>query len=232
MFDQASPLKVEILENNPFWSLLAYGFVNPYGPTLKGLAIVSDEKSELAPIVYYSLNPFQQKILALAHFSTSDDLDELVRGAIDKFDLRPSETPTIVIPSQQFTNADMAEIFELVLEKVTDLHRTDEQCRKYLGNPWDRVSAEMKSAISAAQIVEEGRSTSPYHTLQDIQNYLALVTSKQHFLEELKAFAYAWSGSINFQESNEVRELDNTVFPYERFIVLFQKILHGGPRAS
>ncbi len=197
-----------------------------------GMAIVSDDANDLAPIVYYSLNPFQQDVLALAHFSAGDDLDGMVREAINKFDLRLSGTPTIVIPSRHFSNKDMAEIFQLVLEKATDLIRTDEQCRKYLGNPWDRVSAETKSAISAAFKIEEGSSTSPHHTLQDIQNYLALVTSQEHFLEELKAFAYAWNGSINFQNSNGASGLANTAFPYERFSALFKKILQGGPRSS
>jgi hypothetical protein len=60
LYDKVAPMNVESLEDNPFWPLLTYGIVNPYGPTLMGMAIVSDEANDMAPIVYYSLNPFQQ----------------------------------------------------------------------------------------------------------------------------------------------------------------------------
>jgi hypothetical protein len=222
---------LSFIEQTPMWPLVTYGIVNPYGPTLMGFGIIVNEEEDFTELAYYSLNPFQQEVKALGVFDTDTAPIVSVKTALTRYDISVGGTPTVVLPSRNFSNNDTRLFFKALLAGVTDVTRTIDLCRRFIGNPWDRVSEETSSAMESLVGGDEGNN-SRSHTDADVDELLNILQSEQHFMEELKAFAFAWNGSIDFQGSSGNKALAETALSHERFTGIIGKILEGGPRSS
>jgi hypothetical protein len=222
---------LSFIEQTPMWPVVTYGIVNPYGPTLMGFGIIVHEEEDYPELSHYSLNPFQQNVTALGIFNTADNLAESVNGALKHFDLFAGGTPTLVLPSRFLADADFSSFYNILLSQVDDLIGTIDLCRRFIGNPWDRVSEETKGAAESL-LGGDTDKVSAAHTASDVDEFLEIVQPEQHFMEELKAFAYAWKGSIDFQRSSGSGALAEAALSHTRFISIIGNILEGGPSSS
>jgi hypothetical protein len=117
------------------------------------------------------------------------------------------------------------------LAQVDDVRGTLDLCKRFIGNPWDRVSEETKNSTESL-LGGDVKKVFKGHTDTDVDELLDIARSEKHFMEELKAFAFAWNGSIDFQKSNGSGALAETALSYERFTAIIGKILEGGPRSA
>jgi hypothetical protein len=222
---------LSFFENAPMWPLVTYGIVNPYGPTLMGFGIIVHEEQDFTELTYYSLNPFQQEVKALGVFDTDTDPAETVKAALSLHNISVGGTPTLVLPSGRLSDIETRSFFKALLAHVDGVVGTIDLCRRFIGNPWDRVSEETKNATESL-LSSGSEKVSGSHTDTDVDEFLDIVRSEEHFMEELKAFVYAWKGSIDFQKSSGSGALAGTALSYERFTGIITKILEGGPKSS
>jgi hypothetical protein len=222
---------LSFIEKAPMWPLVTYGIVNPYGPTLMGFGIIVQEEQDFTELTYYSLNPFQQEVKALGVFDFDTDPAETIKTALSLHNISVGGTPTLVLPSGRLSDNQTRSFFKALLVHVDDVVRTIDLCQRFIGNPWDRVSEETKSA--AESLLSGGsEKVSGIHTNADVDTFLDIIRSKEHFMEELKAFVFAWKGSIDFQKSSGSGALAETALSYERFTGIITKILEGGPGST
>jgi hypothetical protein len=219
------------VELTPMWPLVTYGIVNPYGPTLMGFGIIVHEEEDFTELAYYSLNPFQQEVLALGVFNVGVDPAEIIKASLGYFGISVGGTPTLVLPPQLLPDGEIKSFFRVLLAQVDDVLGTIELCRQFIGNPWDRVSEETKRATDTL-VGNNGGKAPRKHTDADVDELLDIIWSEQHFMEELKAFGFAWNGSIDFQNSNGNSGLAETALSYERFTAILLKLLGGGPKTA
>jgi hypothetical protein len=220
---------VRRLETSKLKPLLIYGIVNPYGPTLMGfcsLQYVGDDASELA---YFSLNPFQQELFTLGNIKDCNNttaIHEILVSAIEEHDLRPGGAPTLLLPCTPFSHDLVENLFAISLSRIDDLVETIDLLECYPGNPWDRVSEEVISgaytAIAALKNNNDmGPPKAPCSRIK-LRKYLGIIRSIDHFTEEIRAFLYAWNGSIQFQGKNGSSIFGATAFSVDRIGVILK----------
>lgn len=109
--------------------------------------------------------------------------------------------------------------------QTDDFLETYELVKKFHGNPWDRVSQEIRRG--AENFVRSKHAPSPPRRQiaeSEFESYLSLVFSKEHAVEEVKAFLYSWEGSIDLQRKNGFQKLADEAFSSERFKEIWQRL--------
>ena len=188
LFDEPTLLSLDDLDGSALDVFFATGIVNPFGPTLSVVAAAGEpaEGREL-PVVEIMLNPFTQQVLQIgkmlvgSEWTPADDLKPLIQRDY-------GGCPTMVLISNQVTDSVRFELATQILETHGDRVRgLTEAVKKHFGDPWTRVSEEMRGA----EYDTDDRS------IPEVARELAsLVLSSEHFTPEFKAFAAAWHGSI------------------------------------
>lgn len=228
-YNEPKPLKMTRLESENFWPLISYGIVNPYGPTLMGFIILENEQKSSLELVYYSLNPFSQTVFALhelTEVTKKANLADLVLGAINRFSLANTGTPTLLIPSEILARKDHYDVFCNVLIRTSDVPKYLKLLNEYPKNPWDRISKEIGSLFK--QVTKAGArqpEVPPGPVKQadpgQIEEYISILSDEAHRKEEVKAFVTAWNGAIDFQKSSGNGTLAKKAMSFDRFYRFF-----------
>lgn len=188
LFDEPTQLSLDDLDGSALDVFFATGIINPFGPTLSLVAAAGEpaEKREL-PVVEIMLNPFKQQVLQIgkmlvgSEWTPADDLKPLIQRDY-------GGCPTMVLISNQVTDSVRFELATQILETHGDRVRgVTEAVKKHFGDPWTRVSEEMRGA-------EYDTDT---RSLPEVAQELAsILLTSEHFKAEFQAFAAAWHGSI------------------------------------
>jgi hypothetical protein len=151
------------------------------------------------PIIKLMLNPFNQEVEEVGEITFGKKWDP--SAVIPQlFDLPFGACPTLLLPNKHLENDRSISLHAEFLCRFADARSDFDRVRKYFGNPWDRVSAEMREA--AHRIVKQkigGKGTEvevePLNQ-EESAEFAGLLLSEQHMKSELQAFLYAWNGSI------------------------------------
>ena len=200
LFDEPTQLSLDDLDGSALDVFFATGIVNPFGPTLSVVAAAGEpaEKREL-PVVEIMLNPFKQQVLQIgkmlvgSEWTPADDLKPLIQRDY-------GGCPTMVLISNQVTDSVRFELATQILETHGDRIRVvTEAVKKHFGDPWTRVSEEMRGAEY---------DTDDRPTAEVAQELTSILLTSEHFKPEFQAFAAAWHGSIeNSKITSRVSEI-------------------------
>lgn len=223
---------ISYIEQNPIYPLLIHGIVNPNGPTLTLIAAVRDGTSAPVSIVYSYLNPFQSEAFILGYLFAGNlptrFADQLL-AALDQIKLFEGGVATLYFKSQHFDELDIRHIYTSLLDNYDALGIDLDRLNRFPLNPWDRVSEEMSDAFSGLVDNPGGssqRQVKEPGTTPDIKDaFLNVVLDKKHNQEELKAFLYAWNGSIEQQKKHGNKALAESAFGYKEFTQLLSYIV-------
>lgn len=111
-----------------------------------------------------------------------------------------------------------------VLRSQESLAETLERLQRFPNNPWDRISDEVSGLGGVlekfkAEGLEGLESDGGVENSDEaIDRFLDLVGDGAHITEELKAFATAWRGAIDFQEQKASGLLSAEALPLERLV--------------
>jgi hypothetical protein len=196
-----------------FTTLFGGGIINPLGPTLDVVVLdgVIAQDKEL-PILQIMLNPFAQevKVVGVVSFqetwNPSQDLSPLICPTL-------GGCPTLLLPSRVLEPDEVIELYASFLSHFDDGFTVLEKVRRFPGDPWKRVSDDVNDAfgglgekLKKPQVVLETKSQARrLSNLEARELSTCLLAPKTS--EEIKAFIYAWKGSIQFQTgySNSLR---------------------------
>jgi len=213
----------KVFEKKPLTTLIAGGIINPFGPTLTAIVIPGKlTKGEEKIITSVVLNPFSQQVKEIGKVEFRKKwrpLNDLTPFYLKEFLC----CPTLLIASDLFGETESVKLFSRFLQSFDDGYQVLEKVRKYPCNPWDRVESDMKDMESIIRSSLQNRSSSKGTNKRQLSenesNELASELLKPAVvLEELKAFEYAWNGSIDFQggNSNKLNPM-----PWKDFVKFF-----------
>jgi hypothetical protein len=184
----------------PATALLVAGIVNPFGPTLAAVIVVGKLKpGAKLPVARLVLNPFNQEVDAVGNLAVGKKM--LLSAVMPPlFSLPFGSCPSVLLPSIHLEDDHSVALHAEFLRGFNEARDVLQQVRRYLGNPWDRVSAEVRRG--AEQFAELGAGVSGGVDPEPLDEAEArelarLLLSEQHMKPELQAFFYAWSGSID-----------------------------------
>jgi hypothetical protein len=88
---------------------------------------------------------------------------------------------------------------DLIASASSDFASTVDLLREFLGNPWDRISAQVNETANSKSMPKLPAERNI--TDQDIENHTFMIFDEKNSREEMAAFSTAWEGSIEFQRS-------------------------------
>lgn len=198
--EEPKPISLDRVLGQPVTSLLVAGIVNPFGPTLTAVAAlgIPGPGAQLA-VVRLLLNPFSQQVEAVGELAIRKDWSPLAVISSVFHLFLASACPTLLLPSVHLDASDSIPLHAEFLRGFSDARAVLERVTQYLGNPWDRVSMEMRTATDqlGEQTAGLGGAADPEPLGdEEASEFAGLLLSRQHFKPELQAFSYAWNGSI------------------------------------
>ena len=210
---------LEQLKSHPP-KLVALGcIVNPYGPTIASLLLLH-ESNDWA-LYRLILNPFHQELTRLR--AAKEEESASPNKIIEEQGLGLTGTPTILLFASARSDDEIFAGARQVALAVDDFGSTIDSLRRFPGNPWDRITEEVREAEKKmVEVVKQKKSnpTPPGKTKSkrkptnhDIDDYLTITL--KNFKEELPAFCSAWNGSIELQKSSGNLELAKTAMPFD-----------------
>ncbi len=180
---------LEDIESGPLDVFFALGIVNPFGPTLSFVGAVGKSiPGAVLPLVNVMLNPFSQTVAQVGWFTVGDrwtpeaDFEPLIRlgfGSCPTLLLLNSSVP------EQAREPLAAQILATFNEDVVDMLVS---VRSHFGDPWTRVSEAMRSGSGG---LEDDLDSDTAAT-----QLAGLLLKPEHVWPEIRAFMYAWRGSI------------------------------------
>jgi len=199
LYDEPRPMPPDRVMAEQAHALLVYGIVNPFGPTLTSVMGVGELKpGETLPVVELMLNPFSQEVQAVGELAAGQEWQppDVIRSL---FSLSSGNCPSLLLPTAYLEADDAASVHADFLRGFSDARCVLSRVKRYLGNPWDRISEEMEGATNAlAALAEGGTREAGGQPLNDdeAKELAGLLLSEEHTKAELQAFFAAWSGSI------------------------------------
>ncbi len=182
-------------------TFFAIGIVNPMGPTLNVIAADGlGDAGDLLPLVHLMLNPFSQECWEIGtvkigeSWNPAADLESV-------FSLPLGACPTLLLPSALCSGESARSMFATLLLHFDDGSGVLGRLRKYPGDPWKRVKAEMDGMPELmAQMKSESRaeSNSRPMTAAEADEFAGIQLEGRNLTEEYRAFMEAWEGSIKF----------------------------------
>lgn len=176
------------------------GIFNPMGPTIIAINLVAQEGKPSVAVLYTSLNPFAQtrQLIARAPSDPGSMMeilessyqvgDEYILGSWPTLFLPVTEIPAIRNALQQmiFGLLNVVPSGEPVAKVLSDL-------KKYLGNPWGRIPS-FEQMLSRANRISDASEDSISD--EDFAEWISIMTSKDHAVNEFQAIIQAWGLSI------------------------------------
>lgn len=206
MLDRPQSLSVEAIERMELETLFALGIVNPFGPTLNFVALAG--KGATRDIIHAMLNPFLCTVVKIGTFSTGDEWNPVID--FEKlYQLDLGSCPTIILLHKGLTSADRRTIGQKLLQQFSDAPVTVGRVRQFFGDPWARLGA--------------SDTHDPPPNPEEDTDWIDMFLNTDHLGPELKAFLYAWDGSINKAPIPE--SMRESAFSFGRFELILKKIL-------
>jgi hypothetical protein len=176
-----------------FSCFLAAGIVNPFGPTLSCLGTLGKWKpGNVLHLVYMSVNPFSTnaEIVGEVNIGKSTNWFELIEQSAAEM---KGLIATLLFANRNLTPEQASTVFQSLVKSYPNVSAILERLEKYFGNPVERVSVEIKSAIESlnaqgGQIKEADAS--------EVRRLTELFMDNKHRDMEIKAFLKAWEGAI------------------------------------
>lgn len=190
------------LRNENMVLLYAAGIVNPNGPTLN---------------CYYSTIANQpDKMYRVMLHPTTDSISEVGLVYWDLWKNRPSSVelyadffddsmPTLFMKGKELDAPIFQNLLKTYINHTSDVARTYTFVRNFPGDPFNRVSAEMKAATDAIRnrIQSNDLGALPESAAEprrldqtEADHFLRLLSEEQNMIQEIKAFLMAYTGSI------------------------------------
>jgi hypothetical protein len=126
--------------------VVAGGIVNPMGPTLISLLMLGAKRGVNLNLYRLSLNPFGQELTRLRAAEVKEVTSP--SNIIRELGLGTDVAPTFLFFGQASSEEIYASARQVALSS-NDLASTLDRLRRFPGNPWDRISEEMKGAFKS-----------------------------------------------------------------------------------
>ena len=224
------PYPVSFLRDNALYPILINGIVNPNGPTLTVVAAVRDQTSAPLALVYAYLNPFRSEVFISGYLldgQLAAPFPDQILKALKPFSVFSSGVPTLCIPAGYLDAFDVRYLYSRLFANYGAIRNVLERLKRFPLNPWDRVSEEMQAAMESLigdRIDHPDKAEEPLND-EEMNALLDIILDTEHNKIELRAFTYAWEGSIDQQRESNNSELADNAFQFDDFVPLLGHLL-------
>jgi hypothetical protein len=223
--------------------LFSWAIFNPFGPTWSCLGLMDTEDPGLKCMFYRMLNPFAQESWLVG--ATRDDdcasipvVGGMIHQLFERGGFTDSSGMSVVLigggPPDllqvEWREEEFATAMRQALRSSPELRhiniaRTIRTTREFAGRPWDRARAQVDDAFASTTPSDSSPPSVQEAEVTDavMNEWLALVTSAEHWTNELINFPAAWHGSIDFasQGSQEMAQNAYTFWQLDDFLARF-----------
>lgn len=227
LYGDRRPIALERVLAQPVTALLVYGITNPFGPTLTAVVVLGElEPGGRLPVVELMLNPFSQEVVMIGELALGDEWrpSAVIRGL---FGPPAGGCPTLLLPSVHLEDDRAVPVYAEFLRRFQNGCDVLEHVRRHLGNPWDRVSAEMDEGYASLVESPAGSAAQDRNEAlnEDQARELAgLLLSERHTRPEVEAFLYAWDGAVKFLREQGATAIADAAMSLETFQRIFSHI--------
>lgn len=192
------------ITQHPFMPLYSFGIVNPHGPTMQAILAVRDGTKAPLALVAALLHPFVPSYQIIGYIrpavSGQRTLEGDIINALDYASLHFRGCATLILRSPVLRlDQTMSVAWDMFL-KQESLASKLQLVKAYWCDPWQRVDVEIGGPNKLLDTV--GTASIPKSREEQAAELVSLMLNEKHLIEEYKAFAYAWRGSIEFLENN------------------------------
>jgi hypothetical protein len=240
-FNKPKPMELDALTQNFIGLILLTAIVNPFGPTMNGLAVLSELPLPAPPtklhIAKFSLNPFGHAVESIGLLDGSSTPkqvgDELVHN-IDRLGYDGSGCFTFFHPGHLYAGCStVAQLARALLLRVEGLTRKLDFLRRFPNDTWRRITTEVDEAEQplrdlAAGLLQpaEKDKKDRVPTSEDVESLMEIIQRDEHMAEELKVLFLAWKGAIE----NVPPRTFSDVITAERIIDIYARlVVEPGP---
>jgi hypothetical protein len=205
----------EFLEEEPkIDRLLTCGILNPLGPTVNSLCLVTYPTGKTEVIFVKMSNPFTQTTVAYGTIPAGASQDEVIKGVIKLISPVAGEPPAIlrnaptfvVLPSNERIEALHAFALAyraLIVGSKIDLSPEIDRLKRFWLNPWQRIPSPAEILASRPRKPDSAWWENRKHIFGE---WWALVTNPDHVIAGWRAITEAWEGAIEFQGESPMAE--------------------------
>jgi len=202
------------------------GLVNPFGPTLTAVVAAGELRSGAeVPLIRVMLNPFSQELQAVGELTVGHTWSPVfvIRSL---FGVSFGSCPSLLLPSRHLKAEESLSVHAAFLRGFGEAREVLEKVRQYFGNPWKRVGEEvsgMNDPLLRKFLVVTEKAPTPLDEAGG-RELVSLLLSDRHTREEIRAFLYAWDGSIKFQREQGSPAMADAAMNMEVFSAVFGRI--------
>lgn len=217
---ESKPFTVNRVMASPVTGLLVSGIINPFGPTVKAFVAVGELKvGRRLPVVFLGLNPFQQEVKEVGTLTIGKTWrpSEIIPQL---FGLHAGSCPSLILPLEKLKPASAVSLFAEYLRGFDDARKVYDQVRQFYGNPWDRISRDIR--ISTESLTgADSHGSENYEPLSEneARQLAELLLADEHSSPEIQALFYAWRGSIQHTGGPALASL-----PFDQFRAVLEHI--------
>lgn len=212
-------LTVGALKGRPVEPIIVTAIVNPFGPTLNAVVIVTPHGANPKPrIVTVMLNPFSQEVGELGYVAPTPG-EEITAADVEVKDVCGPplwSCPTVVLLGSNVEESIEQKTYVSLglLNDPNGFRRELDAVKKHFRDPWSRINEDVKRSFAKKSIFDKFDSykrelstklQSGRRWVEQAIEYKALISDENAFREEMKAFLHAWQGAIDFQEKNGIK---------------------------
>jgi len=179
----------------PLLTLSAAGILNPFGPTLSAVVLAGRKRNGARlKVLSLILHPVEDEFHEVGEVVHGQwEAESLVRAS---FRWITGDCPSLLLPSSVLKPEQVVPLHAELLQQFPGARSLGASIRKFPGRPWDRVWADLKSAIEKT-ITGDWQDESdekPLNRQEALE--LARMLLDPAFLEaELRAFFEMWNGA-------------------------------------
>jgi hypothetical protein len=196
--------------------ILGWGIFNPYGPTFGLLARIEVPERPESLLYLTRMNPFQCENFVYGIFPDSirqeylnDILGELFsQYPTGEFGLFCDSLPSFIAPL-----APRLEFSDLVHKGLAHIgpEKVKRECillRRIPNDPWGIATEQLRLAFPARR--DEARSSAVRESADAgaLDQWLSLVTEKDHLISYMKQMPHAWEGAIEHEPTQQFKVMD------------------------
>jgi hypothetical protein len=232
VISEPRPFPISYLQSNSLEPVLISGLVNPYGPTLTVVTIVRDKTTAPPALAYGYLNPFKSELFVLGYLregKLSTSMSDQILAAIAPFQVFERGATSVCMSGEYLEPAEVRYLYGHLFRNYPWLRSHMEKIKRFPMNPWDRVTEDLNESFEAMSQDQNDAEAIPDEPISDadMNELLDIVLDPEHNASELKAFLYAWKGSIDQQREFNNHEIADNAFQYEEFSPLLGHILES-----
>ena len=220
------PAFKELGDLSKYRTILSYGIVNPFGPTLNFLITYGDlQNLNSLPVYLLQLHPFSPEIVKKWTLSKESNAKQIpIDDISDDLCNMGGSCPTLFIPGTILSAGDEGIVLARIVASKEGGVKTFENCKRFPAKAFDRVTYEIEHSghqLLERQVGMPSSFNSDKLSKEEAREFVLFQSRPEYVKSEFDAFLLAYKGAIEHVPTLSVK------LPYKDFLAMFKTLVFG-----